>query len=279
MKLNLVEVKKRLRRFLINDFSDQCGHFKTLISNCRYLEEEERLFYVLLATHFDSPDTAKDFYQKLTWKELQQGNENQYKERCRKFFNEKRLIGNHRRHFRCMRKEEKVKYTVEILNSYRKVIRQYGSQVDFFEINKNPVFDTLYHRMTEIAHFETRLPRFDHLERVSRTHNFYVIPDRFYSEDSSGPLDGLTYLFFGKKYRRNKMIFDKYFVQKFPREWNSKVERKYQISPVLLTVKDAIQALERWAIGHAKEKIPLDKFNNDFVFDFESCLCNWQKRK
>lgn len=281
MKLDFGDVEKRMNDF-VSYFSKSLFHldinFCSSQSNCQNFVPEEKLFYIFLVTHFDSSHTAKDFYRKLNWKRLQKSNKNRIIKICDGFFSKKRLIGNHRRHFRCMKKKNRIKYTVKILESYKEIVRNYGSQVKFFEINKNPEFDVLYQRMTEIAHFHTRLPRFDHLERVSRAHNFYVAPKRFYSEDATGPLDGLTYLFFGKRYRKDKQTFSRYFIGNFPLEWNSKVDKKYRIHQ-RVNFKEVIERLEQWMIFHVKELLSQNKRNDAFVFDLESCLCNWQKRK
>jgi len=73
-------------------------------------------------------------------------------------------------------------------------------------VDGNPAFVSLYQRIAGIAQFDTRLARFTHLENVSRTFDFYTVPERFYSEEGkkggSGPLSGLTYLVFGQRYHR-----------------------------------------------------------------------------
>jgi hypothetical protein len=115
---------------------------------------------------------------------------------------------------------------------------------------------------------------------VSRNHNFYVTPKRLYLEDPnfSGPLDGLTYLFFGKHYRKNNKVFKKYFIEKFLREWNDEVDKKYRVSQET-NFKEAIPTLEQWAIGHVIELLRPRKWNDAYLFELESCLCNWQKGK
>lgn len=283
MKFDFDDLEQRLNEFVsyfsINyDKIDR--YFDTLISNCQNLIPEEKLFYLFLTTHFDSPETAKDFYQKLNWKILQQSNKNRIREILDEFFNKKRKIGDHRRHFRCMKREERVQYTVDVLESYKKVIEKYGPQVKFFEIERQPEFDTLYQKIEKIKGFDTRLPRFDHLERVSRTHNFYITPERFYAEEATGPLGGLTYLFLGIRYRKaeDKTAIKRYLTENFPMEWNAKVDKKYRISR-RAKFEDVIQSLEQWVIDHVKKLLPPDKLNDAYVFDLESCLCNWQKGK
>jgi hypothetical protein len=155
----------------------------------------------------------------------------------------------------------------------------YGTQAEFFEINANPEFETLYDKMAQISQLNSRLARFDHLENVSRAHNFYVIPTRFYSEESSGPLDGLTYLFIGKRYRQEKQAVKNFLVREFPQQWNNKVDEEYHIAE-RATFEEIIACLERWIINYVWEQLPVSKRDKkSFVFDLESCLCNWQKGK
>lgn len=179
-----------------------------------------------------------------------------------------------------MKEKEKINYTVEMLESYKKVVQKYGSQSQFFEINGKSNFNMLYKKMKQIKHFETRLPRWDHLEKLSRTHSFYIIPKRFYAEDSTGPLDGLILLFFGERLRKmskdRKSKFKKYLKDSFPEYWNTKVEDKYKIENPqgLENWKDVISSLEKWTIDKIYERLPMDKRAPAFVFDLESCLCN-----
>jgi len=110
---------------------------------------------------------------------------------------------------------------------------EFGTQAAFFEIDANPTFESLFQKMKQvkISHLKRRVPRFDHLENVSRAHDFYISPIRFYSEENpSGPLDGVTYLFLDDKYRKNKKEIEEYFKAQFPQQWNGKVDKKYIIS-------------------------------------------------
>lgn len=272
---------KKVAELLSISLSNPDPNFELMEANCQTQNHEEKLFYIFMVTHFDSSKSAKDFYDKINWNYLIQSDTAEVLKICKEFFTEKGfIIGDHRRYFRCMKRGKKEEYTTEILESYKNTINKYGSQSQFFEIDSNPEFDTLYQRMKkEIAHFHTRLPRFDHLERVSRTHNFYTIPKRFYAEDATGPLDGLTYLFFGKPYRKDRNAISEYLRKNFPDEWNPKVEENYQISPEA-SPEEVIQTLEQWTIDHVKDSPPLSQRSNPaYIFDLESCLCNWQKRK
>ena len=95
MKFDFDDLEQRLNEF-VSYFSINLEkidrYFDTLISNCQNLIPEEKLFYLFLTTHFDSPETAKDFYQKLNWKILQQSNKNRIREILDEFFNDEDII-------------------------------------------------------------------------------------------------------------------------------------------------------------------------------------------
>lgn len=284
LKLDFADVKERMNdlvSFVSSRPSDPRREFDYLTSECQNMGQEEKIFFIFLTTHFDNPYTAKDFYQRLNWKGLLQKDRNEISEICDEFFLKKRSIGGHRKHFNCLpcgksEKRNKISYTVEILESYKKVIRNHGSQVDFFDINKKAEFVDLYQRMKEIKNFHTRLPRFDHLERISRTYNFYILPKRFYAEDSTGPLDGLTYLFFGKRYRKNKKEMRRLLTGSFPVEWNAQADEKYGLS-FKPTFSEVIQALELWTIVNVKKLIPKQR-NNPAIFLIWNPICATGKK-
>ncbi len=282
MDFNFRQLKARISElidsFLHEEYCGRCRKRQLLISNCKDSDPEEKLYCILLATHFHSLETARDFYQRLNWVKLQILSDEEILVICKEFFVPQRHIGDHRRHLRP--KSDGVRYTAEMLQSYKRVITSYGTQVEFFQINDtNPDFETLYHKMAQITHLDSRLARFDHLENVSRAHNFYVTPTRFYSEESSGPLDGLTYVFVGKKYRQEKQLVKNYLVGQFPQQWNNKIGGEYHIATGA-TFEAIIECLERWVINYVWEQLPAYKRDEkSFVFDLESCLCNWQKGK
>lgn len=244
---------------------------------------EGNLYLLFLETHFHSLKTAESFNGYLPWNKLENFAESEVDKSCKIFFEQTKVeIGDHRRNFRCMPISQKINYTVEILGSYKKVVNKYGSQKKFFEIDGKPEFDKLYERMKEIKHFNTRLPRFDHLEKLCRVNKFYCIPKRFYVEDASGPLDGLTYLILGLRFRGNKtQLKASLFSKPFLKDWNTfvKVQSEYIISQGE-SLKSAIQKLEHWTIDTVKKRLSPDKQKNPaFVFDLETNICNWQKRK
>jgi len=292
MQFELENLNNRSKNFIdyfvANTSSDSDRGHPFLQSMCKIFNDpEERLFFIFLSTHFDSPYVANEFYQKLNWNKIQQIDEIDIYRICKDYISEQkftgeRLIGDHRRYFRCLPKGRKVDYSAEILVSYRRVIREYDSQTTFFEVgNDKSEFDVLYQRMAQIAHFHPRLPRFDHLERLSRLNNFYVTPDRFYTEDSTGPLYGLTYLLFGKRLGKDSGIAKKSLVKSFPQIWNEQVGGKYVISNGA-DFKQIISLLELWIVDRVRndEMLSLERQSNKgFIFDVESCLCNWQKRK
>lgn len=292
MQLDWKELDHRLEKFVEYFVSttspDSARAHPVLQSKCQSLDDpEERLFFILLATHFDSPYLADEFYDRLDWNKARQTSEATIRQICEEYIYDRRFtgkyaIGDHRRYFRCLPKNKKVDYSVEILVSYRQVIGEYGSQAAFFGFGDGEVtFDTLYQRMKKIAHFHPRLPRFDHLERLSRLHNFYVTPDRFYAEVATGPLYGLTCLIFGKRLSKDSGITKRDIVQVFPKIWNGQVGREYVI-PKGADFNQVIARLEQWVIDHVKnhEALPPEKRRDKgFVFDVESCLCDWQKGK
>ena len=146
----------------------------------------------------------------------------------------------------------------------------------------HPDFDVLFNRMREIdPPFEPRLPRFDHLERLARTHNFFTVPTKFYAEEASGPLDGLTYLLFGLRLSKNRRRLEDYLVKDFPKEWNSnpKVDKAYRVSEGT-RLPEVLRMLEKWTIEQVRKSLPRKHQDaKSYIFDLESCLCNWQKRK
>jgi len=144
--------------FVKNLAADADRKFHLLQSKCHKFDEpEEKLFFIFLTTHFDSPTLADEFYQRASWGKMQQIDEIGLHQICQEYFLEKEftgeyLIGDHRRYFRCLPKNEKVSYSAKILSSYKKAVGRYGSQVAFFEIhNNNARFDVLYQRITTFA--------------------------------------------------------------------------------------------------------------------------------
>ncbi len=250
---------------------------------------EEKLFFIFLASHFNSPWVADQFYDFLSWDELLYMEEKHLIAACELFFvgknfrGKENLIGGHRKYFRCLPEDRKVDYTVKILLQYVQVIEKHGSQAEFFELHEEDAdFYDIYTRMLEVVGMHTHLARFDHTELVSRCFDCYVVPDdRFYSENSSGPLHAITYMFFGKRYWKDvgKVLIN-YAVSDFVTEWNDFVTEEYTI-PESPTFKDVISSLERWIIMEIRymESLPVEwREDKAFVFDVESCLCNWQKK-
>lgn len=292
MKLELNDLEHRIKvfvdYFIKSISSDPDRNFLSLQSRYQSLEDpEEKLYFVLLTTHFDSSRLADEFYHRLSWNKIQQIDEEAIRQVCQEYIQKKKftgeyLIGDHKRYFRCLPKDKKIEYSVEILTSYKQSMERYGSQQNYFEIdNKNADFDVLYERMKKIAKFHTRLPRFDHLERLSRLHNFYVTPSGFYAEDSKGPLYGLTCLLFGKRLGKDVGINKQDLVRELPRIWNDQIGGNYTI-PNKPNFKQVIASLERWVLDRVRSWESLPSVRRDdkaFVFDIESCLCNWQKGK
>lgn len=290
MELDLREIDHRIKVYvdfcIANISSDPDRNFLALQSKCQTLiDPEERLFFILLTTHFDSPYLADEFHQRVSWHKLQRIDENGIRQVCEEYllkkeFTDNYLIGDHRRYFRCLPRDKKVDYSVKILVSYKQAIEKYGSQVNFFEIHNSDIgFDILYRRMKdEVANFHTRLPRFDHLERVSRIHDFYVTPTGFYSEDSTGPLYGLTCLLFGKRLGKDSGITRQDLISLSP-IWNKEIGGKYTI-PDKADFKQVVECLEQLVINRVRNwelSPPMRWDDKAFVFDIESCLCNYQK--
>lgn len=286
-------------KFNFNDITDRLEDFveyfkKTEVDTLNPCKEndikpsdtktEDKLYRLFLETHFQSPESANKLNGMMNWEKFTNTKDSGIKKVCQSFFNQTKVkIGGHRKHLNCMNPNERAEYTFEGLLSYKEVITRYGSQSQFFEIGKSPDFDDLYNRMLEINHFKPRLPRFDHLEKVSRTFNFYCTPKRFYVEDATGPLDGLTYLILGEKFRSNKtglkeIVLSGYFIT----NWNSHVVKsKYKLSESE-SLNSTLQRMEQWTINEVKnnKKLrPSQLKNPAFVFDLETNICNWQKRK
>jgi len=259
----------------------QQGEWGELIGTADGLTGEEKLFYVLLATHFAAPATARDFYTRLNWKSLLATSTTDLTHFCQGFFQGYAFIGDHRRHFRCMKTDQKIEYTVKVLEAYKAamLVPTYGSQTSFFETTGHPTFETLYNRMQQIEFFERRLPRFDHLERLARTHNYYIVPARFFAdEDEGGPRDGLTLLVLDLRLRHTPGLKE-YLVREFPAEWNGapEIEAKYHM-PGRARLEDVLKVLEIWTIDQVRLRLPPRHQNAPaYVFELESCLCNWQK--
>jgi hypothetical protein len=296
MKLDLAAVEKRMTELVeeclwdLTEPGAGCGEpsddwhddEEEVIASAGKLQGEEKLFYLLLATHFNSARTAGEFYSILNWKRLLASSTLDLRRICTRFFHGPHSIGDHRRYFRCLDGAKKIDYTLEILQSYKQVVQSepYGSQACFFEVDGHPRFEVLYKRMFNIKHFHRRLPRFDHLERLARTHDFYFRPARFFAdEDEGGPRDGVTYVVVGKRLRKEKRKVTKYLVGKFTGEWNVAVGPKYRI-PQAPTLGEVLRSLELWIIDQVRKRLPIKSRNAPgYVFDLESCLCNWQKGK
>ena len=279
MTFDFQSIDKRIDKItdLVSETSSDPGrHFDDLISECKKLSDEDKLHYILLSTHFDNTCSAKDFFQVCDWTNLNEFGDKKVFSISKSFFRRKRKIGGHRRHVRCMKWEKKGYYTAELLKSYRNVMEKNTSQNVFFNIGKKTKFEILYNRLKAIEHMHTRLPRFDHLERVTRVHSFYSVPERFYAENSTGPLDGLTLCILGQRYRKKRKEIKKYLLGSFYKDWNRVQEKTYHISsnPTFASV---IQQMEKWLIDTVSEKI--SRRTPSFIFDLESCICNWQKRK
>ena len=282
--VNLKEINGRIDS-LIEKFNEDIvpnpcdGEHDQLVN----LPIEEYLYLLLLETHFHSYESANRMLNELSWNKLEQSAESEILKSCKTFFKQPKIkIGDHRKYFRCLSIPQKINYTVEVLCSYRTVVKEFQSQKKFFEIDGKPEFDIIYERMKDIKHFEGRLPRFDHLEKLNRAFNFYCIPERFYVEDSSGPLDGLTYLIIGERFKGNKtqlkaVLFSKTFVK----DWNTLVKAQSGFSITQgEPLNSILQKMEHWAIINVRKRLPKDKRGNPaFVFDLETKICNWQKRK
>jgi hypothetical protein len=256
-----------------------CGEWADFLRIASKLTGEEKLYYVFLATHYASPRTARAFRLVLDWSMLLASPKPTLREITRTFFQRPRHIGDHRRNFCCLDTNAKIKYTVEALESYRTVMQEHSSQAQFFATAGHPEFEKMYDRMREIKHFHRRLPRFDHLERLARTHEFYIVPTRFFAaDDDGGPRDGLTYLVLGKRLRHTKGLAH-YLATEFPAKWNAAIDPKYRIRRGA-ALGDVLTVLETWTIDKVRELLPADQQNRpDYVFALESCLCGWQKGK
>jgi hypothetical protein len=278
MDTRMAELVTRLSSEL-DTLRGYCGELDAMTTNATQLTGEEKLFYILLAIHFASPQTAREFHERLDWVGLLRSDTSRIRAVAADFFRDARFIGDHRRHFRCLPTSEKIAYTVEVLDAYKGVMQAYGSQACFFETDGQPTFEMLYERMREITPFQRRLPRFDYLEALARTHNFYIVPNRFFAdEDDGGPRDGLTYLVLGLRLRHTKGL-TAYLVDEFPDEWNVAVEARYRV-PAGAKLQDVIRQLEIWTIDHVRGRLPAHQRNAPaYVFALESCLRNWQKGK
>ena len=285
MKLDFQAVNTRMAD-LVKRLSDDlkkpqcCDEWDTLIEKADQLLEEEKLFYVLLASHFASSATAWDFYSTLTWNGLLGSPISTVREISLAFFQQSRPIGDHRRNFRCMDSRGKANYTVEVLEAYKAAIKQpsYGSQIRFFETDGHPTFDTLYNRMRNIEPFRRRLPRFDHLERLARTHKFYIVSTVLRSR-GYGWTPRRSYLLVAWRQATTQKDAIHIFVSKFPDEWNAVVGMQYRL-PQRASLSAILTKLEIWTIDNVRAMLPRTLQNApEYVFELESCLCNWQKRK
>jgi hypothetical protein len=206
------------------------------------------------------------------------------KKLCDAFFREVSFtgplqIGDHRKHFKCLSTVKKVTATVRLLLDYRHAMESHSSQAGFFEIGRQDVsFDLLYTRMKDaMPCFSPRLPRFDHLERLSRTHGFYCTPERFYAEDSTGPLFGLTLVVLGVRLGKDNGTRKADIERDFPKMWDQSVPAEYRILQHA-RFRIIIANMERWFIDQVRQILPATlKEDKALVFDLESCLCNWQK--
>jgi hypothetical protein len=283
-ELDVSDVEKRLTELaewvsdeLEEEANNCCREWRELVKFASMLKGEEKLFYVFLATHFASVQTAKAFHAIVDWNTLLGSSGKTLYEPTSRFFHHRGEIGDHRRYFRCMNLEDKITFTVEVLEGYKAAIQAYGSQAQFFVTGGQPDFEIIYERMRAIRHFDGRLPRFDHLEGLARTHGFYIVPTRFFAaDDKGGPRDGLTYLVLGLRLRRTKGL-SKYLVTRFPDEWNATVDVKYRI-PRGTDLADVLTALELWCIDQVRERLPKPQQKRPaYVFVLESCLCGFQK--
>ncbi len=69
-----------------------CGELDELTANAAQLTGEEKLFYILLSTHFASPQTAREFHERLDWTGLLQSDTSRVRAVAADFFQERRLI-------------------------------------------------------------------------------------------------------------------------------------------------------------------------------------------
>lgn len=280
LMFDIKQMESRFKDFLgfMRKPREACNDFTVLRNACEKLEGEEALFLAFLDTHFHSLQTAEDFRRELSWKKLLQFNKADMHSGCKRFFKTKRKIGDHRRYFRCLSLVRKIEYTVKTLQSYRETMRDSGSQKAFFEFGERPKFDCVYQKMSRIFSFSRRLPRFDHLERLVQAFKWSATPERFYAEEASGPLSGLTYLVIGRRYGKDKRVIRQYLKTNFPDEWKAQVGSQFAIQSNA-SFSEVIQILEQWFIQRVKQELPYRAKHDAFVFDLETCLCNWQKRK
>ena len=78
---------------------------------------------------------------------------------------------------------------------------------------------------------------------------------------------------------RNGGITKGDLVNTLPQIWNKQIGSKYAI-PDKADFKQVIECLERWVVDRVRNWESLPSARRDdkaFVFDIESCLCNWQK--
>lgn len=270
---------KRLKDFIKDQsttlIKGNAEDFKSLNDNCMPLKDhEEKLFYIFLTTHFDSADTAQNIYRELSWEKLNRESEVQIRSICRRFLDQAPQIGDHRRYFRCLSRTNKYYYTWEALKSYKTEVNKVTvrpHQSNYFDINGNTTFEQLYEKMGGIKSFHTRLPRWDHLERIFRIYGHPRPPKTIFVEDSTGPLDGLTYLIVGSRYKKDKETKEirHYLEGSFITDWNSFIGKGSPYFVESDSFRDVVRKLELWLINEVKSN----------VFDLETCLCNWQKNK
>lgn len=292
MDFNFPLIKNRIESFVsfyLDEFKksmdlDPNRGYSELVKLCNCLVTEEKLFFTFLSTHFDDNQTALNFYNKLTWGEFLNCTDSNIKDICECFFQKKCTIGDHRKYFRCLPylkngRKTKARYTEELLISYRNAIKGFGTQANFFSIGKKIEFPVLFERLAQIEHIHRRLPRWDHLESLTCTNQLFIYPDRLYLEvpTYSGPMAGFFYILSG---RRNKADVEgrNYIIQILPRHWNSVNDSNYQIQSGA-SFENSIAKLEIWLINMLQKNIPIKYQRPTFIYDVESCLCNWQKGK
>ncbi len=279
--LRLTERMPKFVQFLVVSLQSP-SYFDNIITRAMQVSAgEERLYYVFLVTHFQSAETASAFHTRISWARLNNTRASDLRRICDSFLGQSRFIGDHRRYFRAMLRTARSQYTYETLMSYVGEVRRYGSQSSFFELSGKPQFETLYARMAGIKNLNSRIARFDHLENLSRTHNFFIVPPKtFYSEDASGPLDGMTFYYFGEKFRTKKGKLQSLLLSDtFQSDWNSQVTKTFQIMNLRDNYLGILRKLEGWLITNTRKRVPRRLVDEAFVYDLESCLCNWQKGK
>jgi hypothetical protein len=274
-----------------------CTYWKPLEDLASVLDGEDKLYFLIVATHFGDNDlrSSRPFYNLVSWETLQTcSGLAAFQLLTNAFFQSKPFFGDHRKHLRSGENlipeekglpkkrgpEARLEYTWNLLDSYRDTIRNWGSATAFFATDGSVSFDTLFSRMTKLRYFDRRLPRFDHLERLARTHNFYITPDRMYADlpETAGPRDGLTYLVLGKRFRKEGVDFRSYLVRQFPAIWNE-FAPEYRIAPGA-NCDAVIRSLDRWAVAEVARRLAAQNIDKRaLVFELESCLCDWQKGK